>query len=303
MMQKNDSRTLFSAQGTLMRHLLPGALGLIAVGSLGCVEDDGSVFIESALAIEPPDCVVEAKSGTLLAAGLFDILNPVRGYQAALKVRTNLPATFTNTDVTQGDTKAPNYPEYGATDNNIIIFKNASVDFSFVTDAETAAGVADNFTCDGANTCTRPGADSLVSGSVFNVNTSLSTEAVVFLEAISAAEATLFKDTFADVLTSTSARQRIIANIRVQGATTGNGEISSFPFPFAIDLCKGCLAPDNDFCAALPANAGVVAEARSVDSESCFLGQDFPTASCFCVQQNANGTTSDIGPALNDSCL
>jgi hypothetical protein len=288
-----------------MRFLLPGAVGIIAAGMAGCVQDDGSVFIDNALLIDPEsnNCVVNAQTGTLLAAGLFDVLNPARGYQAALKVRTNLPATFTTSDVTQGETKAPNYPDYGATDNNIIIFKNASVDFSFVTNAETAAAVADNFTCDNANTCTRPGEDSLVSGSVFNVNTSLSTEAVVFLEAISAAEATLFKDTFADQLATTSARQRVIANIRVQGTTTGTGEISSFPFPFAIDLCKGCLAPDNDFCAGLPANAGVVGAARPADNDICFLGQDFPSSKCFCVQQNANGTTTDLGPALNDSCL
>jgi hypothetical protein len=290
-----------------MRQLLPGALGIL-VGLSGCVQDDGGVFIESALAIDPTaKCVVNAKSGLALPAGLFDVSSPVRGYQAALKVRTNLPATFTNTDVTQSRTQQPNYPNYGAIDNNVIVFKSASVEFTTVTDAETAAALTatGKFTCDQSNTCVAKGSEALTSGSVFNVNTALSTESVVFMEAITAAEASLFAEALEDVLSTSQARQRIIAEIRVEGTTTGSGElrpVSSFPFPFAIDLCRGCLNPDNEFCAELPAPGGVEGESRPLNSAGCFVGQEFPTSACRCIQRSASGVETDLGPAVNDSC-
>jgi hypothetical protein len=288
-----------------MRHLLPGTIGVLAAGLTGCLSENGSVFIESALVIDPGDeCVVQAKSGTLLGAGLFDVLNPSRGYQAALKVRTNLPATFTNADIAIGQTQAPNYPDYGATDNNIIIFNGADINFSFVTDPATAAVFQANedFRCDDEGSCTGRGSQPLVSGSVFNVNTALSTEAAVFVEAMSAAEAVLFGAAFEDVLSSSDARQRIIANIRVKGTTTGTGQIASFPFPFAIDLCRGCLAPDDNFCGELTTGEGVVAEARPATGDTCFDGQDFPSSFCLCLRQGNGGATTPIGPALNDSC-
>jgi hypothetical protein len=289
-----------------MRHILPGALAACAVMS-GCVEDDGSIFIQGALPIAADaDCEVDPKGTELLPAGLFDVLNPTRGYQVALKVRTNLPSTFTNVDVTQSRTISPNYPAYGSTDNNVIFFESASIGFSFVTTPETAAAVADNFTCDPeTNRCERDGLSPLVSGSVFNLNTALSTEAAVFLEAISATEAALFAATFADTLATPEARQRVVAEIRVKGSTTGNGDlrpISSFPFPMAIDLCRGCLAPTDDFCGSLPSAAGVVGRSRPVGEGVCSEGQDERSAQCVCFARAGDGTETEIGPARNGSC-
>ncbi|MBM4280777.1 MAG: hypothetical protein FJ137_08460 [Deltaproteobacteria bacterium] len=289
-----------------MRPMLVSALSVFA-GVAGCVQDDGSVFIEGALPIEPSSaCVVNAKSITLLASGVYDVLNAQAGYTVALKVRTNLPATFTNVDVTQGRTVSPNFPNYGPTDNNVVVLQSASVNFSFVTDAETATGAAENFTCDAAtNECEREGLSPLISGSVFNQNTALSSESAVFVQAISAAEAALFAETFGGVLTNSAARQRVVAELRVQGVTTGGGElrpVSSFPFPFAIDLCSGCLTPDNEFCEALPTAPGVVGRSSSLNAQVCIEGQDRRSAECRCVQIEGDGTETDIGPAVNDSC-
>lgn len=291
-----------------MRHLLPGALGVFAALT-GCVQDDGSVFIENALILDQSgDCTATASSKPL-SNGIFDILHPEQGYKAALKVRTNLPATFTNADVSKSDSQAPNYPDYGATDNNVIIFQSASVKFTTVTDDDTAAALqaGKKFKCDG-NTCTVDGSESLISGSVFNVNTSLSTDSVAFLEAISAAEAVTFAEAFAGVLTKSTNRQRVVAEIRVQGTTTGAGAlrpVTSFPFPLAIDLCRGCLVPDNAFCDdVVEVESPVISRAQDVaEPQVCFDGQDFPSTECECIRVNNNNTETPLGAARNDSCL
>jgi hypothetical protein len=284
------------------------------------VQDDGSVFIEGAARLVN-DCAPDAKGVELLSSGTFDILNGDRGYQVALKVRTNLPATFSQADVGQAKTQSPNFPNYGATDNNIIVFRDASVALSFIGDKDTAddakkPGV--DFACDTEFACSKADAEVLVSGTVFNVQTALSTEALVFLEAISADQAAILKDLFEDTLDESSKRQRIVAEMRVTGVTTGSGDlrpVTSFPFPLGIDLCAGCLAPDQGFCETIEdaadtnSNQIFARVAPVVGGEACFEGQEVASTECRCFKKGraASGTSpavpeTDLGPANNDSC-
>ncbi len=262
-----------------MRLALVASLSLSLAASC-VVEDDGTVFVQGALPLDPADdCVAQADSEIFLSSGLLDILEP-RGYTAALQVVTNLPSTFSGGEVN----KDVNYPDYGATDNNIIIFSSAEIDFEFQVGAGDVAAVegvqidgAAVFACDGT-TCTATGQKPAVSGTVFNEQTSLSSTAAVFLEAMSATDAVFFAEALAGVLQFPSDRARIIAKMRLKGTTTGNGELTTFTFPFPIDLCRGCLVPNADFCegkgAVLVPNAA---------QDVCFLGQDHDAvAECRC---------------------
>lgn len=271
-----------------MRSLIAAAsLASVALGlGLGtsCVNDDGSVFIQGALPIDPgDDCQVAADGDTFLAAGVLDLRNP-RSFQSALKVITNLPATFNNQDVTQGTAQSPNFPDYGATDNNVIIFDSSETSFSFQVAQEIAdAADPDVFSCDDQGTCktneNKP-TISPVAGTVFNKQTQLNTEAVVFVEAINAAFAQTLKDNLGDALKFPGQRVRVVATVRLKGTTTGNGDlrdISTFPFPLPVDVCNGCLTPDNEFCDENDADFQAV-----VGAEACFAGQDFVLGQCFC---------------------
>ncbi len=271
-----------------MRRLsIAASLATVAIGiGLGssCVRDDGSVFIQGALPIDPgEDCQVAASGNTFIAAGVLDLRNP-RSFQSALKVITNLPSTFNNTDVSSGTTQAPNYPDYGATDNNVIIFDSSETTFSFQVAQEIAdAADPDVFECDEQGTCAT-NADkptiSPVAGTVFNKQTQLNTEAVVFVEAINAAFAQTLKDNIGEALKLPGQRVRVVATVRLKGTTTGNGDlrdISTFPFPLPVDVCNGCLTPDNEFC---EDNAATFAPV--IGAEACFAGQDFVLGQCIC---------------------
>lgn len=272
-----------------MRRLkIAASLATIAFGvgfGSSCVNDDGSVFIQGALPIDPgEDCQVNAGGDTFLAAGLLDLRNP-RSFQSALKVITNLPSTFNNQDVTKGDQQSPNYPDYGPTDNNVIIFDSAETTFSFQVAQEVAdAADPDVFECNDQGTCTtnvdKP-TITPVAGTVFNTQTQLNTEAVVFVEAINAAFAQTLKDNIGAALTLPGQRVRVVATVRLKGSTTGNGDlrdISTFPFPLPVDVCNGCLTPDAQFCEDNDAAFQAV-----VGAEACFAGQDFVLGQCICA--------------------
>ena len=271
-----------------MRLVAVAALSLAVVGPLACVEEDGSVFIQGAVPVEAPDCSVEADSDVFAADGRLDILQP-RGFTVALQVVTNLPSTFSNQDVTKSDTQAPNFPDYGSTDNNIAIFDSAEIDFEFqvgVDDVEVVEAAeidgAAVFACDGS-TCKANGQKPKVSGSVFNEQTTLSSSSIIFVEAISATDAQAFADALDGVLELPGDRVRVIADVRLSGSTTGNSEFTTFSFPFPIDLCRGCLVPNAEFCE--DANATLVpAPPAILDGRRCFgPGQDeFSTAFCRC---------------------
>jgi len=269
-----------------MRRILAVGLvvGLSSLGN-GCVKDDGTVFIRGAIPISPDDqCLAKSGGDVFASGGTLDVLQP-RPFRVALDIITNLPATFNNQDVTAGTAQAPNYPDYGATDNNVIIFKESAVDFSFTVSADDVGNIdPDAFDCDGEGNCesnlAKP-ALGPVAGSLFNTQTQLNTPAAVFVDAIPVNIAVALNASFAELLKSPDQRITVISTMRLRGNTTGNGELrdlSTFPFPFPIDLCRGCLAPDQDFCESLDEDADFVE--RPIDG--CFLGQDASTGFCGC---------------------
>ena len=270
-----------------MRLLVAAALA-VGLGS-SCVKEDGAVFIQGVVPLDDECIAVAARAGQIFSAsGLLDVLDP-RGFTAALQVVTNLPSTFSNADLTQSKTQSPNFQGYGPTDNNIIIFEKAEVDFEFqvANDDDVAAVEAVEiagspvFSCSGT-VCTAKGQQPAVSGAVFNEGQTLSTPAIVFLEAMSATDADAFEQAFEQVLKFPDDRARIIVNMRLQGTTTGNGDIrpiTTFGFPFPIDLCRGCIIPNADLCEDVDATLNDVA----TPPVACFIGQDTgPFATCNC---------------------
>jgi hypothetical protein len=272
---------------------LAAPLALTAALGVGCVSSDNSVYIETAVSINGSNnCLPDKNNGQPLPAGTLDILDaiagrPGRGYQAALQVVTNLPATFTNQDLGQGQTQAPNYQDYGPTDNNVMVFQSGQVSFSFIS--EPGVNTAD-WTCAG-DECTKDGQNQRVTGTVFNQNNALSTKGVVFLEMISAREAADLAKAFKDILApggqaSPTARKRIIAEVSLTAHTTGSAElrpVTTFPFPFAIDLCAGCLVPDEATCGRFGAGAARGERVEAADAANvCFAGQDLASFECDC---------------------
>ncbi len=270
-----------------MRRLVVSSfVSSLVLGIAGsCVTDDGSVFIQGALPINPAnDCKVAAGGADFVFGGTLDVLTP-HSFQAALKVVTNLPATFNNTDVTSGDARAPNYPDYGATDNNVIVFDEAEIDYSFVVPVDQIADVnPDAFACDGDGKCaSNPNAPTVVqvAGSVFNPQTSLNSASVVLVEAISQTVAAELNTAFENALENPTQRVRVVATVRLKGSTTGNGglrDISTFPFPFPVDVCRGCLTPNQEFCESVDEEADFV----STPQDTCVVGQDFAQGVCVC---------------------
>jgi hypothetical protein len=242
-----------------------------ALGSSCAAPEQAAVFIEGALAIQPPDCLVLAGSGLFTSGALLDI-----GFDAAsanpavfaAQVRNNLPASE-NSQLLQDDKiRSPNHPAFGRVDNSLINFE-ASETF-FTTDAdrdgETALQGPPTFdTPVNENTARITG----LGGSVFNDQTQLLEPGVVFVTAVTAQDAAVLQGQpfIQDALANgPTARARIIANVRLLGQTSGDSDVVSLPFSFPVDLCQGCLVPQ---CAAgetlVPGPDG-----------TCFPGQDFP---------------------------
>lgn len=298
---------------------------ILAAGGLltaGCVDNEAVVFIEGAQPLLSPDCRVDAADNDFSSNGTFDLLGG-SGYTAVLKVRTNLPSTFSGQDVAQGRTQSPNYPNYGGADNNVVIFNGAEIEYSFVTDQLTseklvATATREGFTgeleCRAAvegdllRTCTLGKRTVALSGSVFNTQTSLNGASAIATQAfppdLGIELARLYKQTATDagtaatnlaLLTAPTDRQRVIASVALLGQTTGNGDLRSlktFAFPYPVDLCLGCLIPDQSFCADREAVAAVV----NTDG-ACIAGVDIAVTACFCEGE----TAGEPGPVRVDS--
>ncbi|HEY1098628.1 MAG TPA: hypothetical protein VGF99_06855, partial [Myxococcota bacterium] len=110
----------------------------IAACAGACVSETGNaVFIEGVLAPED-DCSVNGNGTVFRPSGTLD-LGAASAYDTFVKVRTNLPATFSGVDVAQSRTQAPNYPNYGGADNNVVAFERADLSYEFTVDAATQA--------------------------------------------------------------------------------------------------------------------------------------------------------------------
>ena len=299
----------------------------------GCVKQDAAMFIEGVLPLKAPACSVSNTDTVFQSSGTLDLLAAAgSGYTAFLKVRTNLPATFNNTDVSQDQTRSPNYPDYGPVDNNVVIFESAAIDMTIQSDvaslsafkaaAEIAAKTAGvRFTCTAAECSTNPNDDAAArevvpaAGTVFNIQTTLNSPQVVVTEVLSGNAATILLNTFTaakekglidddgllkaeeaqklNLLALPGQRQRVQTNISLTGTTTGNGDlrpVTSYDFPFGIDVCIGCLRPTAEFCEQFDALVFEIEgnDAAAANVENCIDSQDIPTAFCGCAR--ADGT-------------
>jgi hypothetical protein len=277
-----------------MRAPVFAALVFSALAS--CQANDEAIFIEGVL---PPDkdCLVSSAGLVFLPSGAYDLGGAQSGYTAALKVRTNLPSTFKNSDVGV----SPNYPNYGPVDNNIVIFDSAEVEYELQTDAATGVLLAQNsngqLSCD-AGVCTIGPRTVTASGTVFNSQTNLNTASLVATELIPLDLAERLKNLNDNLgangpLAAPGGRLKLIATVSVVGSTTGSGEIrkvKSFPLPYPIDLCVGCLVATEEFCT--PFNA--VAVTNPSTDKICSVGQDQVVSACFCYElDNAQNPVLD----------
>jgi|GEM_PF-1188260 len=289
---------------------------ILAAGlaTTGCMEEEAAMFIEGALPLIPDQCLVSDADQVFLSSGTLDLGRGGGGYSGFLKVRTNLPATFNNQDVQQDKQQSPNYPDYGAVDNNVVIFESAEITFSLQSDADTIGTLAAaasqvggaNLECAG-NECRSPVAEVIpAAGTVFNTQTQLNQAAVVVAEVLSGATAQTLKAVYAKALeldnNARAARtyldapgetQRVNLEIVLVGRTTGSQNlrtVRSAPFPFGIDICVGCLAPDAGLCRTFNAVPVAIPEAQA-----CITGQDFLTAACVCVDANGDGVPDAVG--------
>lgn len=255
--------------------VLAAGLAIAAVAG-GCAPpEEPSAFIEGVFPLVGPECTAEAASNDFVASALLDIGadgNTTNNLFLPVKVRTNLPSTFSSQQLTQDQSRSPNYPFYGAVDNNVITFNEARVFFTTEEDADGELQFKEKLTPRNENTASV----SAVSGVVFNEQTQLLTESVVFATVVSSGDAAkLFQEEFVSGPIQNGDRVRIVANIRIAGKTTGGADVETPPFPFPVDLCGDCLAP--------PANCGVVggvAIQPVPNPASCSPGQDVPELIC-----------------------
>lgn len=232
--------------------------------------EQGTAFIEGVLQIQPPDCTVNAGDNVFVARALLDVGFDPNGLDAndvvlALKVRTNLPSTFSTQTLTQDQQRSPNFPSYGNVDTNVITFTTSEIFYSTDADRGEELQLQNPGTPLNDNTARRIG----VSGVAFNEQTQLLSESVVFTTAITKEDAAaLAAEPFvADGLVNAGSTVRVIANLRLEGTTTGNAVVRTPVFPFGIDLCRGCLVdPD------LQCGPGEV-----LTQLGCFRGVDQPT--------------------------
>lgn len=285
------------------------ALVVASLTTTACVEEDAAMFIEGVLPVEAGVCVVASTATVFDNSGILD-LNADRGYSAALKVRTNLPSTFSGQDVSQGRTQSPNYPNYGIVDNNVVIFETAEVTFTLQSDADTIGALSAaasqvngaNLACS-ATACGSP-LDAVgqpipdivpAGGTAFNEQTGLNGEALVSADIVSGATAQTLKAVYQKAAELEAANleartlldvpgetQRLTVEVVLVGRTTGSQGlrlVRSAAFPFAVDVCLGCLKPDDALCEEFNARSFFSEGAEDV----CIEGQDFQTSVCACA--------------------
>jgi len=234
-----------------MGHMRQTMFGLFMSGaaltSTGCVEwigDQGILIIEQALLAQDASCAVGA--GPAIGNGVLDLL-PERGYTASLSVVTNLPATYNTQRASQEQIRQPGWPNFGGTDTNVIYVDQVEVYFSDGENVDNPGffGFGAVSSLDNAGTLPLIGQPRLspASGVIYNTQQLLNAKAQFFANAITDDEAEIISNGRIGAEVSPTTAQRIIANIRYVGYTSGGGQVRSSLFSYPIDLCRGCLFP------------------------------------------------------------
>jgi hypothetical protein len=240
---------------TIMKRL--GAIGLLAafgVGAHGCSENNSSLFIRGALAIEETGCVARAEPGALMRGGGVLDVSFRQDYTAALLVGNQLS--------TQGDrdslrTETARVTLTGA-EVRLYDLENNQLDEYTVQ----ASGFVD----------AAPTADSPGFGSVF--------VSVIRPESN-------FRTVGCEALDTPGQGCDIIVNVRVFGETLGQREVESNELQFPLHVCYGCLVafplvaldPVNNTCQG--------SDQDEVEATYCFLGQDASIDCRLCPRNSA----------------
>jgi len=207
------------------------------------------------------------------AAAATNLILPVQ-------VVTNLPSTFNSTTASQDVSRAPNFPNYGNTDANIITFNQSEVFFSTDEDRDGQLALGQvNGTPVNRNNERQTG----VAGVAFNEQTQLLSASIVTATVITRGDAVFLQgEPFVANAITQGTTAHIIVNIRLSGTTTGGARIETPVFPFPVDLCAGCLtlqpsciddkgtADPNDDVAVEPIpNPDVCVQGNNVPSFAC----------------------------------
>jgi hypothetical protein len=267
--------TTMTRHTRLVLSLLPAAALLAA----GCEPpEQGSIFIQGARVAKPPECTVQAAAqGPFRSLSLLDIgTTPETANDLVLPVQvvTNLPATFSTSDVSQDRTRSPNYTNYGAADNNVITFTSAEAFLTTDADRDGEPALSE----EGLPTSDSNARVTSVGGTVFNTQTSLNSMQILFINAITAEDAALLQqDKFVSEALGGDPTKTVQVNvtIRVEGVTTGNAAVRSPPFPYQVQLCQGCLSTFVTDC-----DAATAGDQPAVPAEVCNPGQDDPLFTC-----------------------
>lgn len=224
---------------------LPVALLAVAAGAGCAATDEGEAIIEGVLVLDGPDCSVSV-ADNFAPTALLDIgidAGSANNLILPVKVRTNLPSTFSSTNLTQDQGRSPNFPNYGNNDANIITFNQSEVFFSTDEDRGNQLQLGNV-----AGTPVNRDNERLtgVGAVAFNEQTQLLSPTIVFTTAITKGDATFLQgEPFVNAAVAAGATAHIILNIRLVGSTTGGARIETPVFPFPVDLCAGCLASPN----------------------------------------------------------
>jgi hypothetical protein len=245
------------------------ALSSVAALSASCVQEQASVFISGVLPVRPPQCSAVAGGNVYQGIGTLDLGDTgelANDYTIALEVATNLPSTFTTQDLTQNRTRAPNYPNYGGADANVIFFEGVEVYF----EDEDRAPIP-QLPSDGATRI------SAVGGTVYNEQTTLNSQAAIFAPLLTSLEAQRLANIglTAPLVDNPEARARIVARARILGRTTGGASVRSPLFSFPLEICRGCL-----YALGADANGTCPPGTTLTPQQFCFEGQDLPVAIC-----------------------
>jgi hypothetical protein len=211
-------------------------LSAVAMSNAACVEwigDQGILLITEAEPVAISGCSPPASAN--FGVGVLDLLTEVP-YEANLRVVLNLPATFNTNRVTQEPIRQPGWQNYGNTDSNTVIVDGVEV---FFIDGRNG----DPLTNAGRLPTEAEPRISPASGVIFNTQQSLSATDVFPATAITGEEAQILRNGRIGSSLSPTTKERIVANMRFRGYTTGGARIRSSEFALPIDLCRGCLFP------------------------------------------------------------
>lgn len=278
MMKRTSALSFLSRRPVLRRIATAGLLSAAVLPTASCLSligvDQGMVTITNAYMATSVG--QGCQSNIDIANGVLD-LNVQRPYVAALNLRTNLPATVNTGKIQQDQQRNFNFPSYGPADSNIVTIDRAYV---YIKDGSASERV---FSITNPATWTPPSNDgdiadlptfdrprvTAASGVVFNEQTSLGGARTIFVPAITAREASVLFNGPIRARLQAGEPITLIANITLEGVTSGAGYVRSNEFSLPIDLCLGCLVSEP-----------VCTPPEVLQGANCALvGQDLP-ASC-----------------------